>query len=142
MDLFDDTDYPEDLAEIDRITGLFFDLFTNTDGKIPKVRSIRDFFLESGIIINNTGEAPVVYDLEGFIQPREEMLTNGTLTNFSEWEVANTTEVFRNIAQRYSYYEKSGERNGEYFEGRGVKTMQFIKVTGKWMLFSVAWCDV
>ena len=84
----------EEEQQIDLLTTQFFDLFTNTNGRIPTVQNIKTLFLPDGILINNTTGTPAVYDLEGFIQPREEILTNGTLTAFTEQETAHTTTIF------------------------------------------------
>ena len=69
------------------------------------------------------------------------MLTNGTLVNFSEYEVSHKTEIYNTIAHRFCNYEKSGELNGQHFKSKGMKTLQFIKVANNWKLSSVAWCD-
>ena len=130
-----------DEDEIDKITSQFFDLFTNTNNRIPNVRKIVELFLPHGILINNTSGELAIYDLESFIQPREEMLTNGTLTNFIEKETSHKTEIYGNIAQRMCNYEKSGELNGEPFSGEGKKLMQFIKMKDKWILSAVIWSD-
>ncbi len=127
--------------KINQLTNRFFDLFTNTNNQIPKVNDLRTFFLPNGIIINNSGDEPAIYDLDSFIKPRIELLTNGTLLNFSEREVSHQTEIHENIARRTSHYEKSGELNGKYFEGKGLKMMQFIKVKNNWILASVVWTD-
>ena len=131
----------KDEDEIDEITSQFFDLFTNTNNRKLKIRTIKDFFLPNGILINNTNGEPEVYDLEGFICPREEILTNGTLTNFIEKETFHKTEIYGNIAQRKSDYIKSGELNEVSFIGEGKKLMQFVKVENKWFLSSVIWSD-
>jgi len=131
----------QDRLEIDALTDRFFDLFTNKDGRVPNVKDIKSIFIPKGILISNTDDTPVIYDLDSFIKPREEMLTNDTLTNFWEREISHSTEIFGNIAQRFSLYEKSGELNGEHFETKGMKTIQFVKVNGKWKMSSVAWCD-
>ncbi len=130
-----------DEQAIDNIVHRFFDLFTNTNNTKPDVQKIRDLFLADGILINNTNEVPEVYDLDSFIRPREEILTNGTLTNFIEKESSHTTEIHGNIAQRTSDYVKSGERNDIAFKGQGKKLMQFVKVNDKWFLSSVLWSD-
>jgi len=124
-----------------KLISRFFDLFTNKDGRVPNVKEIKSIFIPKGILISNTKDPAALYALDDFIRQREEMLTNGTLTNFCEREISHSTELFGNIAQRFSLYEKSGELNGEYFETKGMKTIQFIKVNGKWKMSSVAWCD-
>ncbi len=139
--LFSPSNATQDRLEIDTLTTRFFDLFTNKDGRLPNVKDIKSIFIPKGILISNTEDTPEIYDLDGFIKPREEMLTNGTLTNFCEKEISHSTELFGNIAQRFSLYEKSGELNGEHFETKGLKTIQVVKVNGKWKMSSVAWSD-
>ena len=43
-----------DLEQIDHITKLFFDVFTNKDGRIPNVMALKKMFIAKGIIISNT----------------------------------------------------------------------------------------
>ena len=130
-----------DKIEIDELTDSFFDLFTNTNNRISNLDRIKELFISEGIIINNTDGGSQIYNLDSFIKPRKEILTNGTLTNFREKEVSNRTEIFRNIAQRISSYEKSGELNSKYFERKGIKFIQFIKANGRWRISSVTWDD-
>lgn len=127
--------------KIDKITAQFFDLFTNADNKIPNVHGIKAFFIPNGILINNTEEQSVIYDIESFIKPREEILTNGILQDFREWELTSETVIHRNIAHRVCQYKKQGTLNGNRFEGKGHKMIQFIKVNEKWTMSSVIWSD-
>lgn len=132
-------------AELDRLTHTLFGAFTNTGGGKPDLGAVREVFIPQGTIIANTGgtdAGPVVYDLDSFIAPREKMLTDGTLTEFSEWEVAERTEVYGTIAHRFSEYRKSGVRDGERFEGSGRKTIQFVRTPTGWRMSSMAWEDV
>ncbi|MFF2701143.1 GNAT family N-acetyltransferase [Streptomyces cyaneofuscatus] len=128
-------------AELDRLMGVFVGAFTNTGGRRPDLGVIRDVFVPEGRIIANVGDEPVIHDLDGFIAPRQKMLTDGTLTEFSEWEVAERTEVFGSIAHRFSEYRKSGYHRGEWFEGGGHKTTQFLRTPAGWRMSSLAWDD-
>ena len=139
--LFSPLKAEKDRFEIDALTSRFFDSFTNKDGRVPNVKDMKSIFIPNGILISNTEDPAAIYDLDGFIRPREKILTNGSLTNFCEREISHSTELFGNIAQRFSLYEKTGERNGEHFETKGIKTIQFVKVNGKWKMSSVAWSD-
>ena len=130
-----------DALQIDQVTGLFFDLFTNTDNRVPNIRAIREFFIAEGLIINNTGDSPLIYDLDSFIEPREQILTDKTLIDFREYEVSHTTEIHGKIASRISTYKKSGILNGNYFKAEGIKILHFIKKDSRWMLSSVVWWD-
>ena len=129
-------------VELDKLMRAFLGAFTNTGGSRPAVDVIREVFIPQGTIISNIGAKPVIYDLDAFIAPREKILTDGTLTEFSEWEVAERTEIFGSIAHRFSHYRKSGFLNGEWFEGSGHKTTQFVQTPAGWRMSSMAWDDV
>ncbi|MEU7984924.1 DUF4440 domain-containing protein [Streptosporangium canum] len=129
-------------AELDQLMRTFLGAFTNTGGSPPNVGVVREVFIPQGMIIKNVGAEPVIYDLDAFVAPREKILTDGTLTEFSEWEVAERTEIFGSIAHRFSDYRKSGFLDGEWFEGSGRKTTQFVRTPAGWRMSSMAWDDV
>ncbi|MEU6014738.1 DUF4440 domain-containing protein [Streptomyces sp. NPDC047515] len=129
-------------AELDQLMRSFLGAFTNTGGSRPDVNAVREVFIPQGMIINNVGDEPVIYNLDAFVEPREKILTDGTLTEFSEWEVAERTEIFGAIAHRFSEYRKSGSLDGEWFEGSGRKTTQFVRTPVGWRMSSMAWDDV
>jgi RimJ/RimL family protein N-acetyltransferase len=128
-------------AELDGLMATFLGAFANPGGARPNVEAIEEVFIPEGMIVSNAGDTPVIYDLRQFIAPREKILTDGTLTEFREWETAETTEIFGSIAHRLSEYRKSGYLNGEWFEGRGRKTTQFVKTPSGWKMSSLAWDD-
>src|SRR4051812_49423754 len=84
-------------AELDELIRLFFSAFTNTDGP-PRTDRIHEVCIPQATIISQTGDRSVVYDLDSFIAPRRQILTDGTLTEFSEWEVSERTEIYGSIA--------------------------------------------
>lgn len=131
----------KDRGEIDKLTTKFFKVFTNKEDKKPNIAALRELVISEGIIINNTNATPLIFNLDNFIKPREEMLTNGTLTDFTEHETASKTDVFGDIAQRFCEYEKSGKLNGVSFYTTGTKSIQFIRVGRIWKISSVIWCD-
>ncbi|MEU5863390.1 MULTISPECIES: GNAT family N-acetyltransferase [unclassified Nonomuraea] len=128
-------------AELDGLMAAFMGAFTNTGGRRPDVGVVRDLFVPQAMIVNNTGPEPVVHDLDGFVEPRQRILTDGTLTEFREWEVAERTEIFGSVAHRFSDYRKSGVRDGVPFEGGGRKTTQFVRTPAGWRMSSMAWDD-
>ena len=131
----------DDKAAIDQLTKRFYSLFTNRDGAAPTVAGIHELFIPEGVIVKTCGEVPVVYDLEGFIAPRERLLCDGDLVEFEEEEVREQTLSMGYVAQRFSEYRKSAILRGEPFEGRGVKTIHFIRTNGAWRMSAVAWDD-
>lgn len=132
---------PDVKAELDRLMRVFLGAFTNVGGRRPNVDAVHEVFVPQGMIINNVGDEPVIYDLDAFVAPRKKILTDGTLTEFSEWEVAERTEIFGSIAHRFSDYRKSGFLDGEWFEGSGGKTTQFVRTPDGWRMSSMAWDD-
>jgi hypothetical protein len=127
-------------AEIDRLADSFFALFSNRDDA-PDLARIFDLFVPNGLIAKCTNSDPEISTLEEFIAPRQELLTNGTLTDFAESETSERTQIFGNIAQRLSTYQKSGCLNGVPFSTRGVKTFQFVRTRTAWRILSVTWDD-
>lgn len=130
-----------DRAEIDRLMSQFMDSFTNAGGRRADLGIIREVFVPEGRFISNIGNDPVIMDVDAFVEPRQKMLTDGTLTEFSEWEVSERTELFGSVAHRFSEYRKSGVRDGARFEGCGHKTTQFLRTREGWRMSSMAWDD-
>ncbi len=133
--------YTDDKSALDKLTAAFYNLFTTKEGEQIKLDAVYDMFISKGIIIKNVDPEPEIYGLQQFIEPREKILSDGTLKNFNENEISERTEIFGNIAHRFSLYQKSGIMNGVSFETKGVKTMQFIKTPSGWKFSSVAWDD-
>lgn len=128
-------------TELDRLIAEFMASFTNTGGRTPDLEGIRRLFIPEGRIISTVGPIPVIMDLDAFIEPRRSMLTDGTLTEFSEWEISERTEIFGSVAHRFSVYAKSGVLNGHHFEAGGQKSTQFLRTPAGWRICSMAWDD-
>jgi hypothetical protein len=126
---------------LDDLVNKFFNLFTNKNGAIPDIDNIYQLCIPEGMIIKNTGATPEIYTLKQFVTPRKKILTDGTLTDFSEEEVTEKTEIFGNIAHRFCSYKKSGILSGQPFEAKGMKTIQFINTASGWKISSLAWDD-
>src|SRR5258706_9443565 len=128
-------------AELKAMIDEFFRAVSFESGQRPGYARIRDLFIDDGKLIRNTGELPEISSVDDFIASREEMLDSGVLTSFEEVETARTTEVFGNIAHRFSTYEKRGTMRGEAIEGRGLISTQFIRTGSGWKMSSMAWDD-
>ncbi|GAA2718042.1 MULTISPECIES: DUF4440 domain-containing protein [Streptomyces] len=126
--------------EIDGVTAEFFGAFDNRDGRTADVARIRRLFLPGAIIVM-TGPQFTAYTVEEFIEPRERLLSDGRLVEFSEWETSERTEIAGDIASRLSEYRKSGIRDGEPFEGGGTKTTQFVRTPEGWRIAALSWYD-
>lgn len=131
------------MGDIDLATVLeaFFRAVSFRPGEQPPYRTIAGLFVEGGRLIKNSGARPEITTVEEFIVPRQAMVDSGELTEFREFEIAGTTQIFGNVAHRLSTYGKHGVSNGVPFDGRGVITTQFIRTPAGWRISSMAWDD-
>ena len=128
-------------VEIDRLTAEFFRAVSFEAGGTPPYENISTLFIESGLLIKNTAATPEISTVQQFIEPREAMVRSGVLTRFREVELSQTTEIFGNVAHRFSAYAKSGSMNGTAFEARGMISTQFINTPAGWKMSAMAWDD-
>jgi hypothetical protein len=128
-------------AELKALTDEFFRAVSFESGQRPAYARIRDLFIDDGKLIRNGAELPEISSVDDFIASRQRMVDSGALTSFEEVETAETTEVFANIAHRFSTYEKRGTMHGEAIEGGGLISTQFIRTPSGWKMSSMAWDD-
>ncbi|MFD0274894.1 nuclear transport factor 2 family protein [Kitasatospora sp. NPDC127111] len=127
-------------VEIDALTAEFFGSFDNRGGKSADVGRLRRLLLPGAVIVV-TGPNYTVYTVDEFIAPREQLLSDGRLVEFSEWETSERTEIAGDIASRFGEYRKSGILNGEPYEGTGTKTIQFVRTPEGWRIAAFSWYD-
>jgi hypothetical protein len=127
--------------ELDALASAFFEAVSFEPGGAPPYGNIHGLFITAGLLIKNTASTPEISTVAEFIAPRQALVDGGALTRFREWELSETTQVFGNIAHRYSAYGKAGTQNGKDFEARGVISTQFIKTPGGWKMSAMAWDD-
>lgn len=127
--------------ELDSLATQFFRAVSFEAGETPPYDNIHALFIASGLLIKNTASTPEISTVPEFIAPRQAMVNSGTLTRFREWELSQTTQVFGNIAHRYSAYAKEGAMNDAGFEARGVISTQFVKTPEGWKMSAMAWDD-
>jgi hypothetical protein len=130
-----------DKKAIDQLIGAFFGIFRNTGGSEPNWALLSRICITEVLIIKKAEREETVYDLESFIEPRQKILSDGTLTGFEEREVEEETKVIGKLAQRVSRYQKSGYLNGQHFEEYGYKFFQLVKRGEDWKVVSLVWED-
>lgn len=128
-------------AELDRLTAEFFRAVSFEAGGAPAYEKIYALFIETGLLIKNTGSVPEVSTVRQFIEPRQAMVLSGELTRFQESELSEATEIFGNVAHRFSAYAKAGTMKGVPFEARGMISTQFILTPVGWKMSAMAWDD-
>jgi hypothetical protein len=130
-----------DESELARLTAEFLAAVSFTAGQRPAYDRIRELFIPEGLLIRNSGTAPEVTTVDEFIAPRLATVESGALSEFYEGERSEITEVFGNVAQRTSAYEKRGVLDGEVFAARGVIFTQFVRTPDGWRMSAMAWDD-
>jgi hypothetical protein len=130
----------DDKKSLDLIIAKFFKAFVSSDIGVTQLQDLTSLFIPQAIVIKTCG-ATAVYSLKEFIDPRQKILTDGTLLKFHEHEITERTEIFGDIAQRLCIYQKSGVLNGKSFVEKGVKTIQFVKIDQHWKISSLSWED-
>lgn len=126
---------------INQITKDFFNLFTNTKQRKLELEKINNLCFRETIIVRKSKDEEEIFNIETFITARQKILSNGTLTEFEEYEIIGETKIVNNLAHRFSKYQKKGYLNGEYFEGNGTKFFQYTKTNTGWKINSVIWED-
>lgn len=129
-----------DKQALDRIVAQFFAAFVSSDRGETRLESITRLFLPQAVIVQACG-ALAIHSLSSFIEPRQKILTDGTLLQFEEHEVSEKTVIFGDIAQRLTVYQKSGVLSGKPFVEKGVKSFQFVRAGPDWKISSLSWYD-
>jgi hypothetical protein len=126
---------------IDQLIAAFFRAFASQPGRKVDLAHLRELFIAQAIIIKNSAQGAEIYDLDTFIAPREKLLGGGLLVDFNEQELAERTEIFGAIAQRWSLYRKCGILSGQAFATLGMKTIQLVDTPSGWKISALAWDD-
>ena len=129
-----------DRVAIDALATAFFAVFCNDHGPVDLAR-LAALCLPQVRIVRAVGALLESDDLAGFVAPREALLNGGRLRGFSEQECESRTDIFGNIAQRWSRYRKRGVLDGVPFEGEGWKSLQCVRTPQGWRIAAVAWDD-
>ena len=122
---------------INQITNTFFNLFTNTKQRKIQLEKIFDICLNEAIFIKKGNGKEEIFNIDSFISLRKKILTDGSLTEFEEYQVSEDTKIVGNLAQRFSKYRKKGYLNGNYFEEKGNKFFQYVKTVKGWKINSI-----
>lgn len=130
-----------DVAVILGLVRCFFAAFTSGEGATSRLDALRDAMLPNAIVLRTCGQSPTVYGVESFIAPRHALLTDGSLTAFSEQATRGHVDVFGDIAHWFGRYTKNGMFHGEPYPGAGMKSMQFARTDGGWRISAAAWDD-
>jgi hypothetical protein len=130
-----------DRADIDAVVATFFAAFACGPDLDARLDALRAAFLPRAVIVRTCGHEPLPYDVEAFLAPRRALLLGDVVQEFREWEVTGRTEVYGDVAQRWSSYAKTWLQDGEPRTGRGTKSIQLVRAAPGWRISAVAWDD-
>ena len=128
-------------SDLDRLMAAFFRAVSFSQGEQPPYEQLYGLFIDNGLLIKNSLAAPEIATVRQFIEPRALAIRSGQLTAFRETELAERSELFGNVAQRFSTYEKTGTQDGTPFTARGMIATQFVLTPGGWKISAMAWDD-
>ncbi|MEN3307321.1 MAG: hypothetical protein V7603_3523 [Micromonosporaceae bacterium] len=128
-------------GELAELIEAFFRSVSFERGERPRYEAIRALFVDGGMLIRNTGDAPDFASVEEFIESRQAIFASGEMEMFCETEASAITELHGGVAHRWSTYDKAGVRGGVAFEARGLISTQFLRTADGWRMTSMAWDD-
>ncbi len=128
-------------SDLDRLMSEFFQAVSFVKGTTPSYDHLFELFIEAGLLIKNSLDTPEITTVSQFIELRRGSIASGQLTAFKEFELAELTEMFGNVAHRFSTYEKAGVQNGAAIAARGMISTQFINTPSGWKISVMAWDD-
>jgi hypothetical protein len=131
----------DDRAELGRLMQRFLRAVSFEEGERPAYGELLDLFVEGARLTKTSDAVPESATVEAFIGSRQASVDAGALTWFEEVEVGEITEIFGNVAHRFSTYEKRGTLNGVAIDTRGAISTQFIRTPDGWRMSSMAWDD-
>ncbi len=130
-----------DKSLIDDLIQKFFAIFDNKNNHQHDWDLIYRICIPETTIIRKNGFGQTVYDLKNFIEPRKIILSDGTLTEFEEFEIEEQTIINTNIAQRRSRYQKNGYLENQFFSELGTKFFNLVRTEKGWKISAVLWED-
>jgi hypothetical protein len=136
-----DGDGASSKQEIDALTAAFFRAVSFVEGETPAYADLPQLFLPSACLIRNSGATPEVSTVPQFVEARQRKVAAGELTRFREAETGEITEIFGQVAHRFSTYEKEGLDLGKPLAGRGIISTQFVMTPAGWRISSMVWDD-
>ena len=130
-----------ELESLDQLTQDLYAAISFRSGEAPDLERLPSLFLLPGVLINNNGEEPVIWDVAGFMETYRQQTAAGAVHSFMEEEITDRTELFGAIAHRFSTYQ--ARFRGEPAEAviQGINSIQFIKTGGVWRVVSIIWND-
>ena len=132
---------PSDLEQIETLITRLYAAITFEKGDRPPVESLRRLFLDGARLINNNDVAPQIMTVEQFISMYSGRVDQGLIASFRENEICHKTELFGNVAHRFSTYESRFETEARDPFSIGINSIQMLKIGKEWKIAGMVWND-
>jgi hypothetical protein len=141
---------PADVDSLDGIVTALYDSVSFEHGTRPDWERFVSLFDPTAVMVRidprltaipmreRSEPALRVSSIEDFVARTTAAIDNGVLEAFTERELTRRTEVFADLAQVFSTYERS-VGDGELH--RGINSMQLVKDGARWWIVSLSWTD-
>jgi hypothetical protein len=143
--MFHPTEDPEppsatDLAfrSVDEVVNALYASISFDDGTQPDWTTFRRLFEPGARMVRVGGSDVLPSDVEGFCSRFDELVAKGQLLGFDERELSRRTEVWSDIAQVFSTYER---RTPGQAPARGINAIQMYNDGRRWWILSISWHD-
>ena len=110
-------------------------------GAHPDYTSLPSMFAEAARLVRTASGQPESVGIDEFVRDRTEQVRSGQLNAFAERETSQVTELFGNVAHRFSTYSKRSEHAGAVAESDGIISTQFVNTPAGWRISAMAWDD-
>ena len=129
------------MRTIDETVEQLYASISFSEGRHPNFASFKEFFIPGAKLIDNNGDQPLIFSIDGYIDFFQESLSNGVFKSMFQVEIAHKTDIFDKIAQRFSTYELRYNPNDEEPYAIGINSIQLILINNSWIVTSMVWND-
>ncbi len=130
--------YLEDLKQV--TYNLYRSISFKKDEK-PDLKTLKSLFISESKLVHHNSDDPVIMSVDEFINRYTENINNGSISEFTEYEIFEKTDCFGYIAQRFSVYEAKISIGNESNLSKGINSIQFINKDYEWKVLSILWMD-
>ena len=110
-------------------------------GERPDYSVVPPLFVAGARLVRTASGQPESSTVDDFVRARIEQFESGQLAEFEERETAHRTDLFGNVAHRFSRYSKHSVLAGTTTDTAGMISTQFVRTRDGWLISAMAWDD-
>ncbi|HTL09023.1 MAG TPA: hypothetical protein VL307_12215 [Chitinophagaceae bacterium] len=129
----------QDYEAITACTQRFYQYLNFSNGNTDAIDSIKEVCSLNASIIANFAGKPQQWTVTSFIEFLKEAVRKQNISRRQETELFEKTDLFGNIAQRFSTYSIQFTTTDKVEQRRGINAIQFVKVNGQWLISALLW---